>query len=170
MKKCLIFALAVVCLVLPLSQAMALTGDVNNNQKVEMDDAILALQAAANIRDNVTADLGDAVAALQILAGMMQTGGDTVTNSLGMTFVRIPAGTFTMGSPTTEPGRFSDETQHQVTLTSDFYMQTTEVTQGQWQAVMGTNPSYFKACGADCPVEYVAGMMCRPSPCHGCRR
>ncbi|MEE4357395.1 MAG: formylglycine-generating enzyme family protein [Desulfococcaceae bacterium] len=157
MKRGLIFALAMVCLVLPLSQAGALlTGDVNNNQKVEMDDAIIALQAAANLRVVEGADLGDAVAALQILAGITQSGGDTVTNALGMTFNRIPAGTFMMGSPSTEPGRDSDEVQHQVTLTNDFYMQTTEVTQGQWQAVMGSNPSYFPACGSNCPVENVS--------------
>jgi len=80
----------------------------------------------------------------------------TVTNSLGMKFVRIPAGSFMMGSPEDEPGRESDEIQHRVTLTQDFYMQTTEVTQGQWQAVMGENPSYFKNCGTDCPVESVS--------------
>ncbi len=79
-----------------------------------------------------------------------------ITNSLGMTFRRIPAGTFMMGSPSTEPGRDSDEIQHQVTLTSDFYMQTTEVTQKQWRDVMGTSPSYFSACGDNCPVEYVS--------------
>ena len=49
----------------------------------------------------------------------------TYTNSLGQTFVLLPAGTFTMGSPSDEPGRESDETQHQVTLTKSFYMQTT---------------------------------------------
>jgi len=61
-----------------------------------------------------------------------------------------------MGSPTDEPGRDSDETQHQVTLTQAFYMQTTEVTQGEWEAVMGSNPSFFSSCGDDCPVEEVS--------------
>ena len=77
----------------------------------------------------------------------------TFTNSLGMTFKYIPPGTFTMGSPTNELGRYRDETQHQVTLTQGFYMQTTEITQGQWKTVMGANPSYFPSCGNDCPVE-----------------
>jgi formylglycine-generating enzyme required for sulfatase activity len=81
---------------------------------------------------------------------------DSFTNSLGMTFVRIPAGTFTMGSPTDEPGRGGDETQHQVTLTRDYYIMTTEVTQAQWEAVMGSNPSHFDTCGGDCPVESVS--------------
>jgi len=77
-------------------------------------------------------------------------------NSIGMNFVLIPAGSFMMGSPENEPGRDNDEKQHSVTLIQDYYMQTTEVTQGQWKAVMGNNPSYFKDCGDDCPVEKVS--------------
>ncbi len=80
----------------------------------------------------------------------------TFTNSLGMTFRRIPAGTFMMGSPEDEPERSIYETLHQVTLTQDFYIQTTEVTQGQWKAVTEENPSYFSSCGDDCPVEQVS--------------
>ncbi len=56
-----------------------------------------------------------------------------VTNSLGMEFVYIPPGTFIMGSPSGEKGREKDEKQHRVTLTKGFYMQTTEVTVGQWR-------------------------------------
>ena len=78
------------------------------------------------------------------------------TNTLGMTFILLPAGTFTMGSPSSEPGRDSAEgPQHQVTLTQPFYMQQTEVTQAQWEAVMGSNPSYFSGCPT-CPVEEVS--------------
>ena len=58
-----------------------------------------------------------------------------------MKFSYIAPGTFIMGSPKRESGHFSgDERQHKVTLTKGFYMQTTEVTQGQWFAVMGTKP------------------------------
>jgi len=78
------------------------------------------------------------------------------TNSIGMTFVYIPPGEFMMGSPENESERDSDEKQHKVKLTKGFYMQTTEVTQGQWKAVMGENPSSFKDCGDDCPVETVS--------------
>jgi len=87
--------------------------------------------------------------------------GKSFTNSIGMKFVFIPPGTFMMGSPSDEPGRDSDEKQHQVTLTRGFYMQTTEVTQGQWRAIMGENPSSFKTCGDDCPVEQVSWNDCQ---------
>ena len=76
-------------------------------------------------------------------------------NSLGQEFKLIPAGTFTMGSPSDEPVRATGETQHQVTLTQPFYMMTTEVTQAQWEAVVGRNPSYFSGCPT-CPVEQVS--------------
>ena len=69
-------------------------------------------------------------------------------------FVRIPAGTFMMGSPKNEDERFSWETQHKVTLTRPFEMMVTPVTQALWQAVMGNNPSRFK--GPDLPVENVS--------------
>jgi formylglycine-generating enzyme required for sulfatase activity len=78
-----------------------------------------------------------------------------------MTFVYIPAGTFAMGSPPGESGRDPDEARHQVTLSRGFYMQTTEVTQEQWNAVMGANPSHFAACGKTCPVEMVSWNDCR---------
>ncbi|KPA12872.1 modifying factor [Candidatus Magnetomorum sp. HK-1] len=58
-----------------------------------------------------------------------------------------------MGSPEVELGKYSDEVLHQVTLTQDFYMQTTEEIQGQWEAIMGNNPSYFSSCCVNCPVE-----------------
>ena len=79
-----------------------------------------------------------------------------VTNSVDMKFVPIPRGTFTMGSPFDEPGRADDEKLHRVRLTKRFFMQTTEVTQRHWYAVMGNNPSIFDDCGWDCPVENVS--------------
>lgn len=82
--------------------------------------------------------------------------GKKITNSLGMEFVFILPGTFMMGSPSDEPERSDDEKQHQVKLTREFYMQTTEITQGQWKAVMGSNPSHFKSCGENCPVEKIS--------------
>ena len=71
-------------------------------------------------------------------------------------FVLIETGTFTMGSPESELGRGSNETQHQVTLTNDFYMSDHEVTQAEWQALIGNNPSGKNNGTCEtCPVETV---------------
>jgi len=70
-------------------------------------------------------------------------------------FVWIPPGTFVMGSPSSEGGRDADEVQHTVTLTQGFWMSDHEVTQGEYQAVMGNNPSYFKG-DLNRPVEQVS--------------
>ena len=73
-------------------------------------------------------------------------------------WVTIPAGTFQMGSPATEKCRevgAAKETQHKVTLTNKVEMSAHEVTQGQYKALMGTNPSAFPTCGADCAVDSV---------------
>jgi len=67
--------------------------------------------------------------------------------------VRIEGGMFTMGSPSNEPGRYSNEALHRVTVNS-FHMGKYQVTQAEYEAVMGTNPSYFK--GANLPVENVS--------------
>lgn len=79
-----------------------------------------------------------------------------ITNSLGMTFRKIEAGSFIKGSPENEFGRSPGEHPSEVTIPRIFYMQTTEVTQEQWETVMGTNPSYFIECGSDCPVDLVS--------------
>jgi formylglycine-generating enzyme required for sulfatase activity len=79
---------------------------------------------------------------------------------LPMNFVRIPAGTFMMGSPDFESGHATDEgPQHYVTLTKSFEMQTTEVTQAQWASVMGFNPSHEKE-KVDCePTHKMVGNV-----------
>ncbi|WP_439133281.1 formylglycine-generating enzyme family protein [Pseudomaricurvus sp.] len=76
-------------------------------------------------------------------------------NSLGMTFVRIEAGSFLQGAPSSDPDFDVDEARREVTISQPFYLQTTEVTQGQWLSLMGVNPSAFSSCGPDCPVERV---------------
>ncbi|MFN5953652.1 MAG: SUMF1/EgtB/PvdO family nonheme iron enzyme [Dolichospermum sp.] len=75
-------------------------------------------------------------------------------NGVTLEMVEIPGGTFIMGSPASEAERASDEgPQRQVTVPS-FYMGKYELTQAQYQAIMGTNPSYFK--GNNRPVESVS--------------
>ncbi len=83
------------------------------------------------------------------------TVGQVLINSIGMKLTYIPAGEFMMGSPSNEANRMSDETQHRVRISQPFLMQTTEVTQSQWQSVMGNNPSVFKG-DSNLPVEKVS--------------
>ena len=70
--------------------------------------------------------------------------------------VVVPAGSFMMGSPADEPGHFDQEGPQHLVSISKFAMGQFEVTQGQWTALMGKNPSYFKNCGDECPVEKVS--------------
>jgi formylglycine-generating enzyme required for sulfatase activity len=99
--------------------------------------------------------------------------GDSIRNSIGMELAWIPSGSFMMGSTSAQVDEawaeckkylsscerssfFGETPQRLVTLRQGFWMGRHEVTQGQYEAVMGTNPSFFKNCGKDCPVERVS--------------
>jgi len=103
---------------------------------------------------------GDELARLGLAAaGKPKSDPFILTLDLGkgvsMKLVRIRPGKFMMGSPDSEPGRGKDEgPQHEVTVSKPFYMGFTEVTQAQYEAVMGTNPSKFK--GPTNPVDTVS--------------
>jgi len=64
----------------------------------------------------------------------------TLTNSIGMTLIEIPAGTFVMGTPADEPGHENNEQQVSVTISKPYWIGQTEVTQAQWKQVMGSTP------------------------------
>jgi formylglycine-generating enzyme required for sulfatase activity len=74
-----------------------------------------------------------------------------ITNSIGMTLVRIPLGTFLMGSPKGERPRANDEEQHEVEIRQEFWLGIHEVTQKQFKQVMGYNPSFFSKDGEGKP-------------------
>jgi len=78
------------------------------------------------------------------------------TDMLGMKFIHILPGSFLMGYTPYNPERGSHEFRHQVTLTKEYYLQATPVTQDQWQAIMESNPSSFEDNGGDSPVETVS--------------
>ena len=89
------------------------------------------------------------------------TGGQTFaaekqyTNSIGMEFVLIPAGAFNMGADMNfENAHYDEVPVHRISITKAFYLGKFEVTQAQWMAVMGRNPSRFK--GQSNPVEQVS--------------
>ena len=88
--------------------------------------------------------------------GSDTSGGDGTVAPPASGYILVQPGVFTMGSPSDESGRDDDEMQHPVTLTHSFWLKATEVTQGEWESLMGGNPSSFGSCGADCPVEDVS--------------
>jgi len=80
-----------------------------------------------------------------------------IGGSVQMEFIYIPPGTFTMGQKVlSHPGNL---TAHEVTLTKGFYLGKYPVTQAQWQAIMGENPSHYK--GQNLPVEYISWNDCQ---------
>jgi formylglycine-generating enzyme required for sulfatase activity len=86
------------------------------------------------------------------------------TNAIGMGFVYISPDTFLMGSPSSEKKRDSNERQHEVSLTKGFYLQTTEVTQEQWESVMGTRPwsgKRYVRDGEHNPAVYISWNDCQ---------
>jgi uncharacterized protein (TIGR02996 family) len=85
--------------------------------------------------------------------------GPFFTNSLGMKFAWIPAGTFLMGSPPEEEKRDDRENQHRVTLTKGFYLGIHPVAQGARRAVWQNNPSHEE--GDDFPMEKVSWEDCQ---------
>ena len=105
-----------------------------------------AEQQAVEARDKLSNEIGvgRVGATLQML----------LAGKIVMTYAFCPAGFFTMGSLSEDDGRSDDENQVSVTQSKAFWMAKTEVTQEQWQAVMGSNPSHFK--GDKLPVENVS--------------
>jgi formylglycine-generating enzyme len=80
----------------------------------------------------------------------------TLKNELGMEFVYVESGSFKMGIDCAIKTDDVSSTCHEVNFEKGFYMQKTEVTQGQWKKIMGDNPSFFRDCGDACPVEQVS--------------
>ena len=83
----------------------------------------------------------------------------TLPGGATMEMIWCAPGTFLMGSPLSEIGRFEDEPQHQVMLTKGFWLGKFEVTQAQWTSVMGANPSHFK--GDKRPVDTLSWSDCQ---------
>ncbi len=79
----------------------------------------------------------------------------------GIEMVYVAPGDFMMGSPASEKDKLVNEIHHKVTLTKGYYIGKYEVTQEQWEKVMGSNPSYFKNAGNSAPVENVSWNDCQ---------
>jgi len=83
-----------------------------------------------------------------------------ITNSLGMTFILVKPGPFLMGSPRTEKFRDTDEISHSMEIKKAYYLQTTEVTLGQWQKIMGKKWLRKRKAANDMPVTRVSYYDC----------
>ncbi len=97
-------------------------------------------------------------AKIQIKDWEAMAGGKMIDPITGMEFVYVKGGCYSMGD-TFGNGDSDEKPVHEVCV-DDFYIGKYEVTQGQWKAIMGDNPSYFKNCGDNCPVEN-GGMIYR---------
>lgn len=129
----------------------------------DCDDTDAALGARAEDADcdgvRTDADCDDADPTLPADADDPDCDG-TPTHLGGGDMVRIAASSFEVGCTAGQSEcRNHEEPAMPVTLTHDYYLSVTEVTQGQYQAVMGVNPSDEPDCGPDCPVESVSWHM-----------
>ena len=129
-------------------------GDVDGDGDITIRDAWLIATYVVDRSDDRVSGLG-----IGRSLGGPGAGGDLVADLPGgaeMEFVWIEAGVFQMGSPSSEPGRDSDEGPvHEVEISEGFWLGKYEVTQGQWEAVMGRNPSLYQG-DARRPVERVS--------------
>jgi len=122
--------------------------------------AVAAVAAAAAVvivgmtSGDPNGNVGESVPA-SMLPGF-EAGQTVVAAPSKPSLVRLPAGRLTRGSPLDEPGRREDEELHDVRLRNGFVIQPTEVTQDDWEQLMGTKPWSNTTCGAGCPVESVS--------------
>jgi len=141
-----------------LASVIGSSGDLQDFQKVEVSEKMKSMvvkhrELAKSAKEKAEREAAEAV---ERFAGKQagQEKSFEIAPGVKMTFCWCPAGNFTMGSPESEEDRGSDEKQVKVTLTKGFWMAKTEVTQAQWSAVMGNNPSNFN--GDNLPVEKVS--------------
>ena len=180
MKQTLLKTMALVaCLLLGLSATAQVQGDINGDDTVDIADvnAVInmmlgktAQTAAGDINSDGSVDIADVNAVINLMLGKTNQEVQTYTvNGVSFKMVAVEGGTFSMGA-TEEQGSdaYDDEKPvHLVTLSS-FSIGQTEVTQELWQAVMGSNPSYFQAStfphygiNLQRPVERVSWDACQ---------
>lgn len=130
----------------------------SSNPTVAKVDAATGLAAALAVGETKVTATSEGVSGagrLKVVAGPRPTCGNAAQIGCGLgpeQFALIPAGTFDMGSTRS----YMSGPIHRVTISKAFYAQRTEFTQGQWKAVMGSNPSAKSSCGDRCPVESVS--------------
>jgi len=142
-----------------LIMPQGIKGDIDTNGRVDIFDLLAILKtlggaeeptAESDVNYNGETDIFDLLELLKVLAGGAVTPGDT-TVVQGITMVSIPAGSFQMGSDT----GFPDERPVHTVILDAFQMSKYEITQAQYQGVIGTNPSFFTGDN-NRPVEQVS--------------
>ena len=170
MKKQIVFLFVLLAATVWSTHA-ASHGDTDGNGVVDIGDInvivnVMLGQAQndnADVDGNGTIDISDVNRVINVMLGRVPGPGTTTTyivNGVSFKMVEVEGGTFTMGA-TAEQGREAESDEypaHQVTLSS-YSIGQTEVTQELWQAVMGSNPSYFT--GNLRPVEWVSWNDCQ---------
>ena len=133
--------------------AVVLIGLVSGFAKVMVDNHREELRIAAEAKAKAEAERSELPKKIQVTTAGAQLN-VLLTDALAQSFALVPSGSFTMGSSSNEEGASSDESQVEVTVSQSFWLAKTELTQAQWVAVMGSNPSEFK--GLNLPVENVS--------------
>ena len=163
-KAVLMMCFMAVCCLSMVAQQRALRGDVNEDNDVNITDVTLLINCVMTSNEEgisrVGADVnydGDInITDVTLLINYVLSGywpevppepvvyEDFMVNGVAFRMVEVEAGTFTMGATDDDLEANSwEKPAHEVTLTNDYYIAETEVTQELWQAVMGTNPTYF---------------------------
>jgi len=146
----LLFVVGLVFVVLFITKNTLVKNDLNNTNDAQ--EAFL----------EPPFDFNQAQEAQQALAKTLGLAVETqvdLSKGINLAMILIPQGKFIMGSPLSEPGHKSDEAQHQVVLFRPYFIGKNEVTQEQWEAVMGDNPSQIK--GAKLPVTNISWNDCQ---------
>ena len=150
-------AAAVMVMILLLWRALGLAGGGGESREAVADRAGAA--AASDARAAEAAAAARRAAAESSRRAASAGGPDPVgrvpVGPSGMEFVWVPPGEFRMGSTSSE-ARDVERPLTQVRISEGFWLGKYEVTQSEWEAVMGSNPSHFGNCGGDCPVEQVS--------------
>ena len=167
MKK-LFLSLAMLLMAVPAWSVIK--GDINGSGIVDVDDMnaainiILGIKTAADYPGNADldnsgiVDVDDVNHIINIILGTEIEKEPITVGDVTFNMVKVTGGTFMMGG-TEDDIRENEQPLHQVTL-SDYYIAETELTQGLWEAVMGSNPSYFKG-DLNRPVDMVTWEDCQ---------
>lgn len=146
-----------------------INADVNGDGKVDIHDVNETIGAVMidstdktyDVNNDGRIDIGDVADVIDATIQPAAWDGKMNVNGVSFNMIPVKGGTFTMGSPTTEMGRGTNEgPQHEVTISRDYYIGEAQVTQALWIAVMGVNPAKNKG-DMNLPVENVTWNDCQ---------